>query len=87
MQQEYVTRQEFAEVLQRIDERLARMEANQARMETNQARMEANQARLEKNQETMIGTLNELSDAYREQQVQLRDHENRIDRLERGSVK
>jgi len=80
MQQEYVTRQEFAEVLQRIDERLARME-------TNQARMEKNQARMEKNQETMIGTLNELSDAYREQQVQLRDHENRIDRLERGSVK
>ena len=40
--------------------------------------------RIEKNQETMIGTLGELSDAYREQQEQLRNHERRIDELERG---
>ncbi|MCY4062779.1 MAG: hypothetical protein OXG53_10460 [Chloroflexi bacterium] len=41
--------------------------------------------RVEKNQQTMIGTLNELLDAYREQQSQLTDHEARIDKLERGN--
>ena len=41
--------------------------------------------RMEKNQQTMIGTLNELLDAYREQQSQLIDHEARIDKLERGN--
>ncbi len=40
--------------------------------------------RMEQNQGTMIGTLNGFSDAYKEQQVQLRDHERRIDKLERG---
>ena len=47
-------------------------------------RIDQRLGRIEKNQETMIGTLNELSDAFREQQVQLRDHEVRIDKLERG---
>lgn len=41
-------------------------------------------ARIEKNQQTMMGTLNGFSDAYREQQLELRDHERRIDKLERG---
>ncbi len=40
--------------------------------------------RIEENQKTMLDTLNEFRDAYREQQVQLLDHERRIDRLERG---
>lgn len=41
--------------------------------------------RIEKNQETMIGTLSELSDAFKEQQEQLRNHERRIGELERGN--
>ena len=40
--------------------------------------------RIEENQKTMIGTLSELRDAYREQQTKLLNHERRIDRLERG---
>ena len=47
-------------------------------------KIEKRLARMEENQKTMIGTLSELSDAYREQQTQLMNHERRIDRLERG---
>ncbi|MDE2775687.1 MAG: hypothetical protein OXI77_07095 [Chloroflexota bacterium] len=38
--------------------------------------------RMEINQQTMIGTLNELLDAYRERQSQLAYHEAQIDKLD-----
>ncbi len=48
-------------------------------------RIDQRLGRIERNQETMIGTLSELSDAYKELRAQLRNHERRIDELERGS--
>ena len=46
--------------------------------------IETRLTRMERNQDTMIGTHSEFSKAYREQQGQIRDHENRIEKLERG---
>ena len=48
-------------------------------------RIDQRLGRIERNQETMIGTLSELSDAYKELRAQLRNHERRIDELEQGS--
>ena len=78
--EQYVTRDELVAVLEQLDrvekkfEQLNRMEKKFEQLD-----------RMEKNQQTMIGTLNELLDAYREQQSQLTDHEARIDKLERGN--
>ena len=68
--EQYVTRDNLADVLEKIGQRFDIMDQQLGR--------------IEKNQESMIVSLSELSDAYREQQAQLRDHESRIDRLERG---
>ncbi|MCY3864489.1 MAG: hypothetical protein OXG68_03540 [Chloroflexi bacterium] len=68
--EQYATRDELVAVLEQLD----RMEKKLEQLD-----------RMEKNQQTMIGTLNELLDAYREQQSQLTDHEARMDKLERGN--
>ena len=78
--EQYVTRDELVAVLEQLDRMEKKLEQLD-RMEKKLERLD----RMEKNQQTMIGTLNELLDAYREQQSQLTDHEARIDKLERGN--
>ena len=88
--EQYVTRDELVAVLEHLDrvekklEQLDRVEKKLERLDRVEKKLEQLD-RMEKNQQTMIGTLNELLDAYREQQSQLTDHEARIDKLERGN--
>ena len=88
--EQYVTRDELVAVLEQLDrvekklEQLDRVEKKLERLDRVEKKLEQLD-RMEKNQQTMIGTLNELLDAYREQQSQLTDHEARIDKLERGN--
>ncbi len=88
--EQYVTRDELVAVLEQLDrvesklEQLDRVESKLEQLDRVESKLEQLD-RVEKNQQTMIGTLNELLDAYREQQSQLTDHEARIDKLERGN--
>ncbi len=88
--EQYVTRDELVAVLEQLDrmekkfQQFDRVEKKLEQLDRVEKKLEQLD-RVEKNQQTMIGTLNELLDAYREQQSQLIDHEARIDKLERGN--
>lgn len=69
---------------ERMQKHLGRLEENQERMQKDLGRLEERQVRLERNQKIMLDTLSGYSDAYREQQSELGDHESRIVKLEQA---